>query len=172
MLPPMKTGWPIGRKAGGRLSRPGPKARVAPLRWTNSSRRLPSIHVQFHLAGVVRNVEQQRKLAAGKEMPEDTRRIVAEDLAVGEGAVDRRPHRAEIAPSDLRLDRRAGEFAIGQRDSDACAATTMSAGTRCRSDARGRASRNEWRRRCRSCLRPNAAAAGGSRISVTICTSR
>src|SRR5271166_3924872 len=48
-------------------------------------------NMRFDLAGVVRNVEQQRKLAAGKEMSKDAPRIVAEDLAVGEGAVHRRP---------------------------------------------------------------------------------
>ena len=32
MLPPISTGWPAERRAAGRLSCPGPKARVAPLR--------------------------------------------------------------------------------------------------------------------------------------------
>ena len=78
---------------------------------------LAADQVRFDLAGVVRNVEQQRQLAIGKEMPEDAPRIVAEDFAIGEGAVHRRPHGAEIASTDLRIDRRAGEFAVGKHNS-------------------------------------------------------
>ncbi len=37
MLPGTSTGWPMARYSGGRSSQPGPKARVAPLRWTHTS---------------------------------------------------------------------------------------------------------------------------------------
>jgi hypothetical protein len=42
MLPPMSTGWPTARSAGGKAGCCGPSARVAPLRWTYSGRREPS----------------------------------------------------------------------------------------------------------------------------------
>ena len=38
---------------------------------------------------------------------------VTEDFAVGERTVGRRAHGTEITLPDLRMDRRAGEFAIG-----------------------------------------------------------
>jgi hypothetical protein len=73
--------------------------------------------VRFDLAGIMRNVEQQRKLRAGKEALKNAPRTVAEDLVVGEGAVYRGSHRAEVAPADLALYRRTGEFAVGEANS-------------------------------------------------------
>ena len=70
----------------------------------------------FDLAGIVRDVEQQAQITVGKEVAENAPRVVAEDFAIGERAVDRGPHRAEVALADLRVDRRAGEFAVGELD--------------------------------------------------------
>ena len=116
MLPPIRTGCPTLRKAAGRSGWPGPKARVAPLRCTNSSRRPPIGLVGFDLARVVRHVEQQSEIGIGKEMAEDPARVMADDLAVGERAIDGGAHGAEIALADFRFDRRTGELAVGQRD--------------------------------------------------------
>ena len=51
-----------------------------------------------------------------KEVPEDAADVMAENLAIGERAIDRRAHRAEVTLADFRIDRRAGEFAVGQID--------------------------------------------------------
>jgi hypothetical protein len=71
--------------------------------------------VCLDLAGVVRHIEQEAQLAIRKEMRKNTPRIVAEDLTVGERAVDRGAHSAEVSLPDLRIDRCACEFAIGKR---------------------------------------------------------
>ena len=62
-MPPISTGWPTSRSGSGRSGWPGPKARVAPLRWTKSRRDAPSDAVLLDLAGVVRDVVEQRQLA-------------------------------------------------------------------------------------------------------------
>src|SRR5665811_554213 len=49
-------------------------------------------------------------------MSEDPADVMAENLAIGERAIDRRAHRAEVALADFRIDRRAGEFAVGKID--------------------------------------------------------
>src|SRR6516164_8960806 len=72
--------------------------------------------VLFELAGVVRYVEQQRQLGMREELREYLTRQVADDLPVGKRAVGSGTHGADIAPTKLRGDGRAGELAIGQRD--------------------------------------------------------
>ena len=52
-----------------------------------------------------------------QNVPENAAGKVGEDLPVGERAVDARTHRAEIAASQLRIDRRASELAVRQGQS-------------------------------------------------------
>ena len=74
-----------------------------------------SVHeMTLDLASVVRDIEQKAQFIVRKEVREDAADVMAENLAIGERAIDRRPHRAEVALTDLRIDRRAGEFAIGK----------------------------------------------------------
>ena len=117
MLPPMNTGWPKGFSDGGRLSWPGRKGAGRAFAVDEEGARLSVDEMRLDLAGVVRNVEQQRQAAIGKEVLEDAPRVRAEDLAIGERAVHRRPHGAEIAAADLRRDPRAGEVAVRKRNS-------------------------------------------------------
>ena len=49
-------------------------------------------------------------------MQEHAPRAMAEDFAVGQSAIDRRAHRAEVALADFRVDRRAGQFPVGKFD--------------------------------------------------------
>ena len=72
--------------------------------------------VCLDLAGVVRDIEQELQLAIWKEVREYAPRIVAKDLAVGERAIDRGAHGAEVSLANFGIDRRAGELAIGKRD--------------------------------------------------------
>jgi hypothetical protein len=51
-----------------------------------------------------------------KEMREHAAHEMRDDLTVGERAIDRGAHRAEIALPQFRADRCAGELEIGQRD--------------------------------------------------------
>ena len=53
--------------------------------------------VAFHLAGVVRDVEQQGQAGRGEEAGEHVPGQAADDLPVGQGAIDGRPHGTEIA---------------------------------------------------------------------------
>ena len=76
-----------------------------------------SVHeMTLDLAGVVRNIEQKTQVVVREEVREDAANMVAEDLAVGERAIDPRPHRTEIALTDLRIDWSAGQFAVGKID--------------------------------------------------------
>ena len=68
--------------------------------------------VHFDLTRIVRDIEKQAQVATRKEMSEDVPRGVTEDFAVGERTIHRRAHGTKIALPDLRMDRRAGEFAI------------------------------------------------------------
>src|SRR5262249_25624607 len=72
--------------------------------------------MRFDLAGVVRDVEQEIEGGIGKEAPDDLPRVMAENFPIGQRAVDRRAHGAEITLADLRSDRRASELALRQRD--------------------------------------------------------
>ena len=64
----------------------------------------------------MRDIEQQAQIAIGKKVTENAPGVMAEDFAVGERAIDRRPHGAQVALADLRMDRRAGELAVGKLD--------------------------------------------------------
>ena len=78
---------------------------------------LPAVDgVLLRLARVVRNVEQCFKRGMRQNQPERLAREMRQDLPVGKRAVDRRIHGADILPAFRRIDRRAGEFAIGQFD--------------------------------------------------------
>ncbi len=77
----------------------------------------PSVDdMRFLLAGIVRDVIEQRQRCAPKDLGKRLPRKVGENLAVGKRAVDAGAHRAEIAYSQGRLQRRAGEFPVGQVD--------------------------------------------------------
>ena len=109
--------------------------------------RAPVHLVFFHFAGVVRHVIQQRQPRLRQHLVEYLgeyrSRQVGEYLAVGQRAIDRRAHRAEIVLSERRIDRRTGQLAVGQarchsrvRQSP-CASKIL-----CRSGGRARANRN------------------------------
>ena len=49
-------------------------------------------------------------------MGENTPRVVTENFSVGQRAVNRRAHGAEIALANFRIDRRAGEFSVDEFD--------------------------------------------------------
>ena len=66
MEPPISTGWPAGRSAGGSSGWPGPKARVAPLRCTYSSRRWPSTRCSSTLQVLCDTSYSSGSRAAGK----------------------------------------------------------------------------------------------------------
>ena len=68
------------------------------------------------LAGVVGDVEKEVEQAVREEVAEDLPGVVAYNLAVGQRAVDARPHGAEIARADLGPNQCAGELAIGKSD--------------------------------------------------------
>ena len=74
-------------------------------------------HMALFLAGVVRDVVEKIELGIGEYPGKDLAGEMADDLAVGQGAVDRRPHGAEITFSKRRVDPRAGEFAVRQDNS-------------------------------------------------------
>ena len=59
MSPGMITGWPISRYGSGTSGWPGGKARVAPLRCTQTRLRMPSIVVLLELGDVVGHVVDQ-----------------------------------------------------------------------------------------------------------------
>ena len=59
-------------------------------------------------------------------MPEHAADVVAENLTIGERAIDRRAHGAEVALADFRIDRCTGEFAVGKIDTDVFRVTTIS----------------------------------------------
>nr|WP_281801888.1 hypothetical protein [Methylocystis echinoides] len=69
--------------------------------------------MDFGLAGVVRNVKHQRQFGMEKENRENLPDQMANDFAVGEGAIDRRAHRAKIALTWVRRDGRAGSSRSG-----------------------------------------------------------
>ena len=72
--------------------------------------------VHFSLTGIVRDVEQEAQVASREEVSENTPCVMAENLAIGEFAIDPRAHGAEVALADLRVDRCASELAIGKPD--------------------------------------------------------
>jgi hypothetical protein len=73
-------------------------------------------HVQLDFAGVMRDIEEKMQVAAREEVCKDPACVVAKDLAIGERAIDRGPHRAQVALANLRIDRGAGKLAIRQHD--------------------------------------------------------
>ena len=70
--------------------------------------------VLLDLAGVVRDVVEQRQFRPGEELGEGLPRQMRQDLAIGQGAVDAGAHRAVVLPAHVGLDRGAGQFPVGQ----------------------------------------------------------
>src|SRR5262249_29164014 len=68
------------------------------------------------LAGVVRHVVEKIELRGGEQRLERIAREMREYLPVGERAVDRGAHGAQVALSDRRAGPRAGELAIAERN--------------------------------------------------------
>ena len=80
--------------------------------------RHPVDSVGFHLAGIVGNVEQKVQTCPGQNIREGLSYQMADDLAIGEGAIDAGPHGAEIAFAERRQNWGAGQLAIRQVDAD------------------------------------------------------
>src|SRR3989337_1073886 len=55
-------------------------------------------------------------VVSGQPLCEGLPHEMGDDLAVRQGAVDRRPHRSQVGLADGRLDRRAGQLAVRQLD--------------------------------------------------------
>ena len=70
--------------------------------------------VRFHLAGIVRDIEQEGQVVAGKKVAENATCVVTEDFTIGQRTIDCRSHRAQVALADLRVDRRTGKLAVGK----------------------------------------------------------
>ncbi len=93
---------------------------------TEGARRALAVHVELaplavhdmllDLAGVVRDVVKQRQARFRDDLREGLAHEMREDLPVGQRAVDRRAHGAEIILAQRGVDRRAGELAVGQDD--------------------------------------------------------
>jgi hypothetical protein len=64
----------------------------------------------------VRNVVEQLQLGLRQNFGERSSDQMRDNLAVGQGAIDRGAHRAQICLADRRVDRRAGQLAVGQFD--------------------------------------------------------
>ena len=112
----MSTGWPTGRNALGQALVPGAESPGGALAVNEQLARFTLDRVRFDLAGIVRDIKQKAQIAIGKKMSENAPRVMAEDFAVGKRAIDRRPHRAEVALADFRVDRRAGELSVNKLD--------------------------------------------------------
>src|SRR6185437_5030108 len=107
---------PDGAKRGRQAFMAGAESSGRALAMNEKRAALAAHQMRLDLAGVVGNIEQQVQIPARKEMPEDAAGEVTENLAIGEGAVDGRAHRAEVALTDIRRDWRAGQFAVRKRN--------------------------------------------------------
>jgi hypothetical protein len=76
--------------------------------------------VGFDLARVVGHVEQQVEVGVGEKVRKDPPCVVADDLAIGEGAIDSGAHCTEIALTDLRLDGGASQLPVWKRNARRC----------------------------------------------------
>jgi hypothetical protein len=54
-------------------------------------------HMHLDLAHIVRDVEKETRVASWKEVLGNAPRVVTKNLSIGERAIDRRAHGAEIA---------------------------------------------------------------------------
>ena len=103
MLPPMITGWPTSLYRSGMPSMSGPKARVAPFRWTRSVFVFTIDGMAFELGRVMGNVidhvHPEVFGRATEYIGEDLPDPVDNDLAVGKGHIDRAFHGGEIISS-------------------------------------------------------------------------
>ena len=72
--------------------------------------------VLLHFAGVVGDVIEQCQATLGKNRGEHFAGEMGEYLAIGQSAVHRRLHRAEIILAKIRMDRCTSEFAVRQND--------------------------------------------------------
>src|SRR5512147_1986421 len=80
---------------------------------------LPTVYLMFFdLARIVRDVEQQLQSCLRQATREDLADQMSDHLAIGERAVDRGAHGAQVAPPDIGADGRAGELAIGQPNAE------------------------------------------------------
>src|SRR5438094_10149361 len=68
------------------------------------------------LAGVMRDVIEERQMRLREHVGEHLAQEMREDLAVGERAIDRRTHGPEIVFPDFGMDGGAGELAVGNID--------------------------------------------------------
>ncbi len=120
MLPGTSTGCPILRYSSGRPSKPGPKARVAPLRCTQTFSRCPLDLVSLDLAHIVSDIIDLVQVPvvhlAGQGLFESAPGVVRQHLAVGEGVVGRAAHGCQVVLSFGRIQRRADQLAVGQLD--------------------------------------------------------
>ena len=87
-----------------------------PLAMDEEAGQYPIDHMLLDLAGVMRDVVEQRKGCLWQDVGENLSDEMRDDLSIGQRAVDRRPHRAEILLSNLRIDRGAGQFTVRQFD--------------------------------------------------------
>ena len=116
MLPPISTGWPMSRNVAGQARMARAEGARCALAVHIQAARLAVDRMPLLLAGVVRNVVDQGEMGPRHEVGEHLAGEVGDDLAVGQRAVDRRAHGAEIGLADRRVDGRAGELAVGQFD--------------------------------------------------------
>src|SRR5262245_84190 len=72
--------------------------------------------VLFDLAGVVRDVVEQPQIGPRQDFVERLSDQMRDDLAIGQSAVDRGSHCAQVFLSDRRVDWRTGQLAVGQFD--------------------------------------------------------
>src|SRR3990172_1262015 len=98
--------------------------------WTECPRCAFAVHEQlaaaavspvgFDLARVVGHVEQQVEVGVGEKVRKDPPCVVADDLAIGEGAVRGGAHCTEIALTDLRLYGGASQLPVWKRNARRC----------------------------------------------------
>ena len=153
MSPGMITGWPMcAVHASGISGCPGGKARVAPLRWTQTFFASPSTVCSSNLAMLWprRRPGPCRSSCHGpaEDVGEDLAGLAHEQLPVAPGVVGGRPHRADVLLPFGAVDRGAGELAVGQVDAVLLPARCGTArARRRRPGSPGRASRSGSSRR-------------------------
>ena len=109
------------RLPGGAQGRAGSGARTEcagrALAVDEQVRRLPSTHAARPCRCCGRRRRARRRSRPWEEMGENLAGVVAKNLTIGQRAIDRRrAWRRGSAVADRRVDRCAGQFAVGQRD--------------------------------------------------------
>ncbi len=118
MLPGTSTGCPVCRYSGGRPSAPGPKARVAPLRWTHTLRGAPStmwvssLPILWQMSYTWTSC--QPFTFPAESLLKGAPGGMCQQLPVGKGKIGGGTHRAQVGLPFRTVHRRTNQLPVGQ----------------------------------------------------------